>query len=666
MQNSQQIFKLHSEYHPTGDQPRAIEQLVKGFKEGNQFETLLGVTGSGKTFTMANVIAQLNKPTLVLAHNKTLAAQLYGEMKEFFPENAVEYFVSYYDYYQPEAYVPSTDTYIAKDASTNDEIDKLRLSATAALCERKDVIVVSSVSCIYGLGAPEEFFDMMISLRPGMEKDRDDVIKELIDIQYNRNEMDFHRGTFRVRGDVLEIFPANYSDRAIRVEFFGDEIDRITEVDVLTGEIRNELKHAAIFPASHYVVPQEKIQKAADAILEEMKEQVSYFKSEDKLIEAQRIAERTNFDVEMMKETGFCSGIENYSRHLTGLAPGQPPYTLMDYFKDDFLLIIDESHKTVSQVGGMYAGDQSRKQTLVDYGFRLPSAKDNRPLSFDEFENKLDQVLFVSATPGQYEAEHELLRAEQIIRPTGLLDPKVEVRPVEGQIDDLISEVNKEVDKGHKILITTLTKRMAEDLTEYMKDVGIRVRYLHSDIDTLERAEIIRDMRLDVFDVLVGINLLREGLDIPEITLVAILDADKEGFLRSEVSLIQTIGRAARNSEGHVIMYADVMTDSMRKAIQETERRRSIQEAYNKEHGITPTTIKKAVRDLITVSKAVAETEAKLKKDPESMNRKELTKLITKVEKQMREAAASLNFEQAAELRDKMIELKKNLEELDD
>ena len=659
-------FKLYSEYKPTGDQPQAIEKLVKGFKEGNQFETLLGVTGSGKTFTMANVIAQLNKPTLVLAHNKTLAAQLYGEFKEFFPENAVEYFVSYYDYYQPEAYVPSTDTYIAKDASTNDEIDKLRLSATAALCERKDVIVVSSVSCIYGLGAPEEFFDMMISLRPGMEKDRDDVIKELIDIQYNRNEMDFHRGTFRVRGDVLEIFPANYSDRAIRVEFFGDEIDRITEVDVLTGEIRNELKHAAIFPASHYVVPQEKIQKAADAILEEMKEQVSYFKSEDKLIEAQRIAERTNFDVEMMKETGFCSGIENYSRHLTGLAPGQSPYTLMDYFKDDFLLIIDESHKTVSQVGGMYAGDQSRKQTLVDYGFRLPSAKDNRPLSFDEFENKLDQVLFVSATPGQYEAEHELLRAEQIIRPTGLLDPKVEVRPVEGQIDDLISEVNKEVDKGHKILITTLTKRMAEDLTEYMKDVGIRVRYLHSDIDTLERAEIIRDMRLDVFDVLVGINLLREGLDIPEITLVAILDADKEGFLRSEVSLIQTIGRAARNSEGHVIMYADIMTDSMRKAIQETERRRSIQEAYNKEHGITPTTIKKAVRDLITVSKAVAETEAKLKKDPESMNRKELTRLITKVEKQMREAAASLNFELAAELRDKMIELKKNLEELDD
>ena len=659
-------FKLHSEYKPTGDQPQAIEKLVECFKEGNQFETLLGVTGSGKTFTMANVIAKLNKPTLVLAHNKTLAAQLYGEFKEFFPENAVEYFVSYYDYYQPEAYVPSTDTYIAKDASTNDEIDKMRLSATAALCERRDVIVVSSVSCIYGLGAPQEFFDMMISLRPGMEKDRDEVIRQLIDIQYTRNEMDFHRGTFRVKGDVLEIFPANATDWAVRVEFFGDEIERITEIDVLTGEIKNEESHVGIFPASHYVVPQEQIKKAADAILAEMKEQVDYFKGEDKLIEAQRIAERTNFDVEMMKETGFCSGIENYSRHLTGLAPGQPPYTLMDYFKDDFLLIIDESHKTVSQVGGMYAGDQSRKQTLVDYGFRLPSAKDNRPLSFDEFEGKLDQVMFVSATPGQYEADHELLRAEQIIRPTGLLDPKVEVRPVEGQIDDLISEVNKEVEKGHKILITTLTKRMAEDLTAYMKDVGIRVRYLHSDIDTLERAEIIRDMRLDVFDVLVGINLLREGLDIPEITLVAILDADKEGFLRSEVSLIQTIGRAARNSEGHVIMYADVMTDSMKKATQETERRRNIQEAYNKEHGITPTTIKKAVRDLITVSKAVAETEVKLKKDPESMSRKELMKLIAQVEKQMRAAAADLNFEQAAELRDKMLELKRNLQELEE
>ena len=639
-------FELVSEYKPTGDQPQAIESLVKGFKEGNQFETLLGVTGSGKTFTMANVIQAMNKPTLVLAHNKTLAAQLYGEFKEFFPNNAVEYFVSYYDYYQPEAYVPSTDTYIAKDASTN------------------DVIIVASVSCIYGLGSPKDFQDMMISLRPGMIRDRDEVIRKLIDIQYTRNEMDFHRGTFRVRGDVLEIYPANYTDRAVRVEFFGDEIDRITDIDVLTGEVKCENNHVGIFPASHYVVPMEQILRATKDIEQELKEQVEYFKSEDKLLEAQRISERTNFDIEMMKETGFCSGIENYSRHLAGLAPGQPPYTLMDYFGDDFLLIIDESHKTVSQVGGMYAGDQSRKQTLVDYGFRLPSAKDNRPLSFEEFESKLDQVLFVSATPGVYEAEHELLRAEQIIRPTGLLDPSVEVRPVEGQIDDLIGEVNKEVEKHNKVLITTLTKRMAEDLTEYMRDVGIRVRYLHSDIDTLERAQIIRDMRLDVFDVLVGINLLREGLDIPEITLVAILDADKEGFLRSEISLIQTIGRAARNSEGHVIMYADTMTDSMRKAIQETERRRAIQEAYNKEHGITPTTIKKAVRDLIAVSKAVAKTEEKLKKDPESMNKKELTKLIQDVEKQMRAAAADLNFEQAAELRDKMLELKKNLAEM--
>ena len=654
-------FELHSEYKPTGDQPQAIEKLVKGFKEGNQFETLLGVTGSGKTFTMANVIQALNKPTLILAHNKTLAAQLYGEFKEFFPENAVEYFVSYYDYYQPEAYVPSSDTYIAKDSAINDEIDKLRLSATAAMSERKDVIIISSVSCIYGLGSPQEFQDMMISLRPGMTKDRDEVIRELIDIQYTRNEMDFHRSTFRVRGDTLEIFPANSSDTAVRVEFFGDEIDRISEIDVLTGEIKCQLAHIGIFPASHYVVPAEQIQKAAIAIEEELKERVDYFKSEDKLLEAQRISERTNFDIEMMKETGFCSGIENYSRHLTGLAPGQPPYTLMDYFKDDFLLIIDESHKTVPQVGAMYAGDQNRKQTLVDYGFRLPSAKDNRPLSFEEFENKLDQVLFVSATPGDYEYDHELLRAEQIIRPTGLLDPKVEVRPVEGQIDDLISEITKETSRKNKVLITTLTKRMAEDLTQYMKDVGIRVRYLHSDIDTLERAEIIRDMRLDVFDVLVGINLLREGLDIPEITLVAILDADKEGFLRSETSLIQTIGRAARNSEGHVVMYADVMTDSMRNAIEETNRRREIQKAYNKEHGITPTTIKKAVRDLIAVSKAVAETEVKLKKDPESMSKKELKNLISQLEKQMRQAAADLNFEQAAELRDKMIELKKNL-----
>ena len=659
-------FKLHSEYKPTGDQPQAIEKLVEGFKEGNQFETLLGVTGSGKTFTMANVIAQLNKPTLILAHNKTLAAQLYGEMKEFFPENAVEYFVSYYDYYQPEAYVPSSDTYIAKDSSINDEIDKLRLSATAAMSERKDVVVISSVSCIYGLGSPQEFFDMMISLRPGMIKDRDEVIRELIDIQYTRNEMDFHRSTFRVRGDTLEIFPANSSDTAVRVEFFGDEIDRISEIDVLTGEIKCQRSHISIFPASHYVVPAEQIQRAAVAIEEELKERVEYFKSEDKLLEAQRISERTNFDIEMMKETGFCSGIENYSRHLSGLKPGQPPYTLLDYFGDDFLLIIDESHITVPQVGGMYAGDQSRKQTLVDYGFRLPSAKDNRPLSFEEFESKLDQVMFVSATPGQYEYDHELLRAEQIIRPTGLLDPKVEVRPIEGQIDDLIGEVNKEVSKKHKILITTLTKRMAEDLTEYKKEVGIRVRYLHSDIDTLERARIIRDMRLDVFDVLVGINLLREGLDIPEITLVAILDADKEGFLRSATSLIQTIGRAARNADGHVIMYADIMTDSMKIAIEETNRRRAVQEEYNEEHGITPQTVRKAVRDLISISKAVAKEEQDHEVDPESMSRKDLEKLIGKVEKQMKKAAAELNFEAAMELRDKMIDLKKHLQELEE
>ena len=657
-------FELVSEYAPTGDQPQAIEQLVKGFKEGNQCQTLLGVTGSGKTFTMANVIQQINKPTLIIAHNKTLAAQLYGEFKEFFPKNAVEYFVSYYDYYQPEAYVPSSDTYIAKDSSVNDEIDKLRLSATSSLSERKDVIIVSSVSCIYGIGSPDDYQNMIISLRPGMEKDRDEVIRNLIDIQYDRNEADFHRGTFRVRGDVVEIYPADYTDTAVRVEFFGDEIDRITEIDILTGEIKNALNHIAIFPASHYVVPMEKILKAADAIEEELKERVEYFKSEDKLLEAQRISERTNFDIEMLKETGFCSGVENYSRHLSGLQPGQPPYTLIDYFGDDFLIIIDESHKTIPQIRGMYAGDQSRKQTLVDYGFRLPSAKDNRPLNFGEFEDKIDQILFVSATPGDYEENHELLRAEQIIRPTGLLDPKVEVRPVEGQIDDLIGEVHKEVEKGNKILITTLTKRMAEDLTEYMKDLGIRVKYLHSDIDTLERTQIIRDMRLNVFDVLVGINLLREGLDIPEITLVAILDADKEGFLRSEVSLIQTIGRAARNAEGRVIMYADVITDSMHLAIDETMRRRTLQKKYNEEHGITPKTIKKAVRDLISISKAVAETEDKMMKDPESMSKKELEKLINQVKKQMQSAAADLNFEMAAQLRDKMVELKKNLEEL--
>ena len=658
-------FELVSEYKPTGDQPQAIKELVAGFKEGNQCETLLGVTGSGKTFTMANVIAQLNKPTLIIAHNKTLAAQLYGEFKEFFPNNAVEYFVSYYDYYQPEAYVPSSDTYIAKDSAINDEIDKLRLSATSSLSERKDVIIVSSVSCIYGIGSPKDYQNMIISLRPGMEKDRDEVARELIDIQYDRNDMDFHRGTFRVRGDVLEIFPADYTDTAVRVEFFGDEIDRITEINVLTGEIKCQLNHIAIFPASHYVVPMEQIKKAAIHIEEELEEQVTYFKSEDKLLEAQRISERTNFDMEMLKETGFCSGIENYSRHLSGLEPGQAPYTLMDYFGDDYLIIVDESHKTVPQIRGMYAGDRSRKTTLVDYGFRLPSALDNRPLNFEEFESKIDQILFVSATPGEYEEQHELLRAEQIIRPTGLLDPMVEVRPVEGQIDDLVSEVNKEVEKGNKVLITTLTKRMAEELTDYMKDLGIRVKYLHSDIDTLERTQIIRDMRLNVFDVLVGINLLREGLDIPEITLVAILDADKEGFLRSETSLIQTIGRAARNAEGHVIMYADVMTDSMKMAIDETMRRRSVQEEYNKEHHITPQTVKKAVRDLISISKSVAETEEKLEKDPESMSRKELEKLIKEVEKKMRKAAADLNFEAAAGLRDKMVELKKNLEEMD-
>ena len=657
-------FELISEYQPTGDQPQAIEQLVRGFKEGNQCETLLGVTGSGKTFTMANVIQQLNKPTLIIAHNKTLAAQLYGEFKEFFPNNAVEYFVSYYDYYQPEAYVPSSDTYIAKDSSINEEIDKLRLSATSALSERRDVIVVSSVSCIYGIGSPKDYMEMIISLRPGMEKDRDDVIKALIDIQYDRNDMDFHRGTFRVRGDVLEIFPAEESERAVRVEFFGDEIDRITQIDTLTGEILCELEHIAIFPASHYVVPMDTILKATQEIERDMQEQVKYFKSEEKLLEAQRIEERTNFDIEMLRETGVCSGIENYSRYLSGLEPGQPPYTLVDYFGDDFLIIIDESHKTIPQIRGMFAGDQSRKTTLVDYGFRLPSAKDNRPLNFEEFEDRIDQIMFVSATPGDYEADHELLRAEQIIRPTGLLDPEVDVRPVEGQIDDLLAEVRKEVANHHKVLVTTLTKRMAEDLTDYMKEAGIRVRYLHSDIDTLERTEIIRDMRLDVFDVLVGINLLREGLDIPEITLVAILDADKEGFLRSETSLIQTIGRAARNSEGHVIMYADNMTDSMRNAIDETRRRRELQQAYNEAHGITPKTIQKAVRDLISISKEVAKTEQTLEKDPESMSREELEKLIAQIQKQMKTAAADLNFELAAELRDKMVELKKNLDDM--
>lgn len=659
-------FKLHSEYQPTGDQPQAIAELVQGFREGNQFETLLGVTGSGKTFTMANVIAALNKPTLIIAHNKTLAGQLYGEFKEFFPENAVEYFVSYYDYYQPEAYVPSSDTYIAKDSSINDEIDKLRLSATASLSERKDVIVIASVSCIYGLGSPEDYQDMIVSLRPGMVKDRDEVIRELIDIQYDRNDMEVNRGCFRVRGDVLEIFPAQGGDYLIRVEFFGDEIDRIVEADPLTGQVHASLQHIAIFPASHYVIPQERINTACKNIEAELDERVRFFKSEDKLLEAQRISERTNFDIEMLRETGFCSGIENYSRHLYGAQPGTPPHTLLDYFGNDFLMIIDESHMTVPQIGAMYNGDRSRKTTLVDYGFRLPSALDNRPLCFEEFEQHIDQLLFVSATPSKYEEEHELLRAEQIIRPTGLLDPEIVVKPVEGQIDDLISEVRKETDKHNKVLVTTLTKRMAEDLTGYMKEAGIRVKYLHSDIDTLERAEIIRDMRLDVFDVLVGINLLREGLDIPEISLVAILDADKEGFLRSETSLIQTVGRAARNAEGHVIMYADNMTDSMKAAIEETARRRKLQQKYNEEHGITPQTIKKAVRDLISISKTIEKEELRFEKDPESMGREELQKLISKVEKQMKKAAADLNFEAAAELRDKMAELKKKLHELEE
>ena len=659
-------FELVSEYAPTGDQPQAIAELVKGFREGNQFETLLGVTGSGKTFTMANVIQALNKPTLIIAHNKTLAAQLYSEFKEFFPHNAVEYFVSYYDYYQPEAYVPSTDTYIEKDSAINDEIDKLRHSATAALSERRDVIIVASVSCIYGLGSPIDYKEMVISLRPGMVKDRDEVIEKLVDIQYTRNDMDFHRGTFRVRGDIVEIFPAYSGNEAYRIEFFGDEVDRITEIDTVTGEIKAQLGHVAIFPASHYVVPKEKLMLATENILAEMKEQVAFFKSEDKLLEAQRIAERTNFDVEMMRETGFCSGIENYSRHLTGTKPGEPPCTLMDYFPEDYLIIVDESHITLPQVRGMYFGDRSRKTTLVNYGFRLPSALDNRPLNFEEFEGKINQMLFVSATPSVYEEEHELMRVEQIIRPTGLLDPEISVRPVEGQIDDLIAEVNKEVEGHHKVLITTLTKRMAEDLTDYMREVGIRVKYLHSDIDTLERAEIIRDMRMDVFDVLVGINLLREGLDIPEITLVAILDADKEGFLRSETSLIQTIGRAARNAEGHVIMYADTVTDSMRRAIDETNRRRAIQQKYNQEHGITPTTIKKAVRDLISISKAADPENKDFQKEPESMDRQELEKLVKELTKKMRQAAAELNFEEAAALRDRMVEIKRMLLEMDE
>lgn len=659
MQNSQQKFKLHSEYKPTGDQPQAIEELVKGFKEGDQFQTLLGVTGSGKTFTMANVIEKLNKPTLIIAHNKTLAAQLYGEFKEFFPENAVEYFVSYYDYYQPEAYVPSSDTYIEKDSSINDEIDKLRHSATAALTERRDVIIVASVSCIYGLGSPIDYQNMTVSLRPGMMKDRDEVIKKLVEIQYARNDMDFKRGTFRVRGDVLEIFPVSESEHAIRVEFFGDEVDRITEIDVLTGEIKAELEHMVVFPASHYVVDRDNMNRAIIGIENELEYRVKEFQSQDKLLEAQRISERTNFDIEMLRETGFCSGIENYSRHLSGLKPGQPPHTLLDYFPDDFIIMVDESHITIPQIRGMYAGDRSRKNTLVEYGFRLPSALDNRPLNFDEFESHINQMLFVSATPNVYEKEHELARVEQIIRPTGLLDPEITVKPVKGQIDDLVGEIRKTLDAGNKVMINTLTKKMAEDLTNYLKEIGIRVRYLHSDIDTLERSEIIRDMRMDVFDVLVGINLLREGLDIPEIELVAILDADKEGFLRSEISLIQTIGRAARNTDGRVIMYADVITESMRNAIDETNRRRKIQAKYNEEHDITPQTIKKAVRDLISISKKVETSSEDITKDIESMSEKEIDKLVAKIKKQMHTAAAELNFELAAKLRDQLIEIKK-------
>lgn len=652
-------FVLHSEYKPTGDQPQAIEELVKGFKEGDQFQTLLGVTGSGKTFTMANIIEKLNKPTLIIAHNKTLAAQLYGEFKEFFPENAVEYFVSYYDYYQPEAYVPSSDTYIEKDSSINDEIDKLRHSATAALTERKDVIIVASVSCIYGLGSPIDYQNMTVSLRPGMMKDRDEVIKKLVEIQYARNDMDFKRGTFRVRGDVLEIFPVSESDMAFRVEFFGDEVDRITQIDVLTGEIKAELEHMVVFPASHYVVDRDNMNRAIIGIENELEYRVKEFRSQDKLLEAQRISERTNFDIEMLRETGFCSGIENYSRHLSGLKPGQPPHTLLDYFPDDFIIMVDESHITIPQIRGMYAGDRSRKNTLVEYGFRLPSALDNRPLNFDEFESHINQMLFVSATPNVYEKEHELARVEQIIRPTGLLDPEITVKPVKGQIDDLVGEIRKTLDAGNKVMINTLTKKMAEDLTNYLKEIGIRVRYLHSDIDTLERSEIIRDMRMDVFDVLVGINLLREGLDIPEIELVAILDADKEGFLRSEISLIQTIGRAARNADGRVIMYADVITDSMRNAIDETNRRRKIQAEYNEEHGITPQTIKKAVRDLISISKKVETSSDDIVKDIESMSEKEIDKLVAKIKKQMHTAAAELNFELAAKLRDQLLEIKK-------
>ena len=652
-------FKIHSEYSPTGDQPQAIDKIVKAINNDEKFSTLLGVTGSGKTFTMANIIKNVQKPTLIIAHNKTLAAQLYSEFKEFFPENAVEYFVSYYDYYQPEAYVAHSDTYIEKDASINDEIDKLRHSATAAVLERKDCVIISSVSCIYGLGDPEDYKELMVSLRPGMERDRDDIIKKLIKIQYERNDINFTRGTFRVRGDILEIFPANTDERAIRIEFFGDEIDRITEIDYLTGKIVGLRNHVVIFPASHYVTTKERIDQAVIDIEEELKDRIEYFKENDKLLEAQRIDQRTRYDVEMLKEIGFCQGIENYSRHITGRNAGEKPYTLMDFFPDDYLIIIDESHVTVPQIRGMYAGDRSRKGSLIDNGFRLPSAYDNRPLNFDEFEDNINQILFVTATPGPYEIEKSTTIAEQIIRPTGLLDPIVEVRPINNQIDDLVGEINTIIDKGERVLITTLTKKMSEDLTNYLKEIGIKVRYLHSDIDTLERVEIIRDLRLGKFDVLIGINLLREGLDIPEVSLVAILDADKEGFLRSETSLIQTIGRAARNANGKVIMYADKITRSMNSAIEETSRRREIQMMYNKEHGITPQTIKKSVRDAIEAT-VVADEEA-VYGAIDTNDIESIKESIISLQEEMMEAAQNLQFERAAQLRDKIKELEDKL-----
>ncbi|MBA4495326.1 excinuclease ABC subunit UvrB [Paenactinomyces guangxiensis] len=652
-------FQLVSEFRPQGDQPRAIEQLVQGVKQGKKYQTLLGATGTGKTFTVAETIARVNKPTLVIAHNKTLAAQLCGELKEFFPHNAVEYFVSYYDYYQPEAYIPSTDTYIEKDASINDEIDKLRHSATSALFERRDVIIVASVSCIYGLGSPAEYRDLVLSLRVGMERDRNEVLRKLVDIQYQRNDMNFTRGTFRVRGDVVEIFPVSRSEQAVRVEFFGDEIERIREIDVLTGEILGEREHVAVFPASHYVTSAQVMERALRDIEAELEERLAELRSQGKLLEAQRLEQRTRYDMEMMREVGFCSGIENYSRHLVGKKPGEAPYTLLDYFPDDFLIIVDESHVTLPQIHGMYNGDQARKNVLVEHGFRLPSAKDNRPLKFSEFEEKIQQILFVSATPGPYELEHAPDVIEQIIRPTGLLDPVIHVRPIKGQIDHLISQIHQRIARDERVLVTTLTKKMAEDLTDYLKELGIKVRYLHSDIKTIERMQILRDLRLGEFDVLIGINLLREGLDLPEVSLVAILDADKEGFLRAERSLIQTIGRAARNANGEVIMYADTITESMRKAIDETERRRQIQMEYNQKHGITPQTIRKKVRDVIEATKVAEESaEYNVSSESKKLSRKERQKLIEQLEKEMKTAARELQFERAAELRDLIMELK--------